>query len=227
MRSMVKILTAALALAICACSGGGPPLPVGQQCLLGGAPIPMAADGGRQSISYAPSAHSMPPGVYVYLYADIYYTQLNVPNPLELQAHDTVVNDASTGQTLTCARNPTSTMTGIDASIDAPTDVTVCLNGAQVVNTRPYDLKVNNGTVSFVVGGKDTATTGSIDAPFTGKVFGSILLTKNPNPGEYEVRAQVGDNNGPSQFFLSVRMQFTGYAPSAEPAVCAGLPAPI
>ena len=208
-------IVAGLALVIGACTGNSQNLPIGLQCGVGAQPIPMFPDGDRKAIpQYAPADHALKPGHYTYKYADMYYTQINNDNPLELQVHDQfdTSQGQSAGQSMTCAHNAAA-LSKADVTVEATamTDLIVCPNYGQIVTTRHYKLWSNKGAVRLDIDAPNTDASSSIDPVYTAqtKIFAK-MFTQNPTPGEFEFRAQFGDaKTGDSVYYMDTRMQMT------------------
>jgi hypothetical protein len=228
MRTLLQVsIVAGLALVVGACTGNMQDLPVGLQCGVGGQPIPMTPDGNRKAIpQYSPADHPLPPGHYTYKYADMYFTQINNANPVELQVHDAADgNGTSTGQSMTCAHNAQAFKSlNVDAEAVTMTDLIVCPNYGQIVTTRQYALTADGGKVKLAITpNSDSSSIPPIYSSQT-KIY-TTMFTQNPIPGEYEFRAQYGDGKtGDSVYYMDTRMQMTAdftANPAAIPLDCA------
>jgi len=238
MQSFFKVLAVGMFVGMCGCSGGGVTLPPGSQCTDPYQPILMSANNGQQAITANAvknkASQTMVPGVYTYLVGDLFYTQLNKPNPYMIQVRDGVVADVSTAQVAICQRNASSvmtTMTKIHAETDGVTDITVCPDYTQFVTTRHYILDITNGTITFVpsvlpplpsrtyLPSPDQAYPQGTVGP-SGKLISSILL-RNPNSYDFEIRSEVDAVDNSFQYFLAIHMTWAPYV-SVPGGVCVG-----
>jgi hypothetical protein len=139
---VTSVLVVSLVGCLVACGGGGSRKSLGKQCPAdpSWAPFPMKVADNQEQISLNPSANKIPPGVYTYEGATIYYVD---KSDFRVQAVDVKQKDNSFKAGTGCIRNAGNNFNPMS---------TEGIRDLRVSNDKKYLAEVTN----FAIGTEDT-----------------------------------------------------------------------
>jgi hypothetical protein len=131
-----------------ACSGGGSSLVYGDhdRCKENFSLFPDKPTNGQTELKLDPAAKEIPPGVYAYNGADLYY--VDSKTNLRVLVHDSLdEKNGTSSSSIGCYRNAKPGMTGMVVEAEGISAMTVDQNFKTTIETREFNFVIAGGTM--------------------------------------------------------------------------------
>lgn len=204
MKAFSILTTFALVLGLAACNGGGGRRTSGSQCPDGEfKPVPMDIQPNQIKLSLKAEDKQIPPGVYTYQGATIYYED---KSSLRILAKDVQQKAQEFKASVFCIRNAKAKLNPV--AVDAIRSMDVTTGNKVIADVTTYSLGIENTKFKAQSVKNQSKKVESPSLVFDAAKFGQgdyFLLKSKTDDVNFEIRAKGADANG--RFFVSIRLK--------------------